>query len=579
MTQEFHKGVVKVLMVISGTNDQASLAFKQEATRLQAELSEILRSRSTADLSSTEIQLTVLDQPGREQLTQVLEQGQYQILHYFGIGNLGPSGEELYLVNGKTNLTETLSGDEVGGLLVNNGIQMAVFISGRDAYTATFQPTADTGFSNLTQSLVKRGIKSVLAMAEYIPDEVALTLTRLFYRNLAQGYPVDRSLSLVRQELISAYGFDLYWSLPILGTEAEDAELDLLGEEEWDEEVDDIDYDDPEYEEDSALVSDLFSQLANPAPAASPIIPAPTLDQLPEVAKDKTTNPSEAKSRSDIRKQAFTKVWPLLGAVGVTAIALVSLWWFQNRQLQPITNLPSIPPAPSVPNSTTVNLKTASTSDLRAIAIEQFNKGNLSSGQRMVEELLNRRALPSASAALAAVSELQANHPNITFLRGRLAWQSVQVGDKNYSLDDACRYWETAVKHKPDPVYHNALGFAYYAEGDLNRANQAWFEALYLVEEQQAATRKADFTTHSPTPSVANQEALNAYAGLALVLSKSAQNQPTETRAKLLSEAIKLRQKVLTNDPVNFQPQTLSKNWLWTEKAIQDWRTILNSDL
>jgi len=26
---------------------------------------------------------------------------------------------------------------------------------------------------------------------------------------------------------------------------------------------------------------------------------------------------------------------------------------------------------------------------------------------------------------------------------------------------------------------------------------------------------------------------------------------------------------------VNFQPDALSKNWLWTEKAIQDWRSLL----
>jgi len=41
-------------------------------------------------------------------------------------------------------------------------------------------------------------------------------------------------------------------------------------------------------------------------------------------------------------------------------------------------------------------------------------------------------------------------------------------------------------------------------------------------------------------------------------------------QAKLLSEAIKLRQQVPTDDPVNFQPERLSKTWLWREKYHQD---------
>jgi hypothetical protein len=31
----------------------------------------------------------------------------------------------------------------------------------------------------------------------------------------------------------------------------------------------------------------------------------------------------------------------------------------------------------------------------------------------------------------------------------------------------------------------------------------------------------------------------------------------------------------LTNDPVNFQADALAKNWLWSEQAIADWRTLL----
>ena len=47
------------------------------------------------------------------------------------------------------------------GCLVNNNIQMAVFNSCLGAYAATSDSNLDTGQRNLTETLVKRGIKSV----------------------------------------------------------------------------------------------------------------------------------------------------------------------------------------------------------------------------------------------------------------------------------------------------------------------------------------------------------------------------------------------------------------------------------
>lgn len=202
---------LRILMVLAAPTDQAVLELQREANHLREEL---LRDQ---EQRGNEIELTILNQPGREQLTQALEQGQYQVLHYAGHSNLGVSGGDLYLVSDRTGLTEALSGDDLAGLLVNNGIRMAVFNSCRGVYTATADPANETESSNLTDALLKQGIPAVLAMAERIPDDVALTLSRLFYRNLKQRYPLDLSLNRARQGLLSAYGSNqLYWALPIL---------------------------------------------------------------------------------------------------------------------------------------------------------------------------------------------------------------------------------------------------------------------------------------------------------------------------------------------------------------------------
>ncbi|MEH2460427.1 cell division protein HetF [Nostoc sp.] len=655
------EGGVKVLMVIASPSDQVRLdLLKQEAIKLQAELHRVPRLAEGSN-RFPEIELTVLDQPGREELTQALEQGRYHVLHYSGHSNFGSNGGEIYLASRRTGLTEILTGDDLAGLLVNNNIQMAVFNSCLGAYTAASDASGDTGERNLAESLVKRGIRSVLAMSERIPDEVALTLTQLFYRNLSQGYPVDLCVSRVRQGLISAYGsHQMYWALPILYLQpefdgflsqetevsesaesrnqyssplgststmysamADDSEiplgmeemipsglvrdssgLDWLGEDTWGDLVDEIEYDDPSYEEDSAIVSDLFRQLDNQkapteleqqihenslqqrqvseeitslqkevdlwgeAPAPPPQA-AGNLEENWQNSPDflRRRSPTQASQPAPPRNRTHRrKLWPIVGIVGISALAaaIALNWWWQNRHLP---NIPVIP-TQSLPiqKQQNIDLQTATTGIVAATATEKLSQGDLQGGLLTVEELLNRGALPAADTALKLIPNKQADEASVNFYKGRLAWQSIQTGDNNYSVDDARRYWETATKAKPESLlYNNALGFAYYTEGNLNRANDSWFKALNLALKEQNKNSK----TAVP------EDALTSYAGLALGLYKSALSQPNGKQTQYLNEAIKLRQMVLKSDPVNFQVDKLAKNWLWTEKAIADWRSLL----
>ncbi|MEA5582618.1 cell division protein HetF [Nodularia harveyana UHCC-0300] len=658
---------VKVLMVLASPPDQVRLdLLKQEAINLQAELQRRTPQTETNGNPLPDIELTLLDQPGREELTQALEQGRFQVLHYSGHSNLGPNGGQIYLVSRKTGLTETLSGDDLAGLLVNNNIQMAVFNSCWGTYTATSDGVGDiTAERNLTESLVRRGIKGVLGMSERIPDEVALTLTQLLYRNLSQGYPVDLCVSRVRQGLISAYGsHQSYWALPILylqqsfdgvlcpdipstansangysqnqsaavnptvnyfakaddpnisssidemipsGFGDDSSELDWLGEETWGDLVDEIEYDDDAYyAEDSALVSDLFNQLDQQKGTneqlplhrgfVAPLTDQPFQDhgggediadtekpvdfwgEMPESAQANGNSTSlQQKSVSTPRPRTRYKLKPIvgiLGVVGLSAIALMMGWgWWQNRQAS-VKYIPSIPPKSQItPNQSETDITKADTGIVTAIATEKLSQGDLKEGLKVVEELLNRGALSPAEGSLNLIPPNQIDDPAVNFLKGRLAWQFIQTGDKKYSIDDARRYWENAVKSQPESLlYNNALGFAYYAENNLNRANNSWFTALNLALKQQ--------NTASSEPVAVNpklsEDALTAYAGLALGMYTSASDQPGANKQKqYINEAIKLRKLVMSNDPVNFQINKLSQNWLWTEQAIADWRSLL----
>ncbi|WP_407885737.1 cell division protein HetF, partial [Scytonema sp. NUACC26] len=673
---------IKVLMVIASPTDLVRLdLLKQEAIRLQAEL------HRSVNGDIPRIRMTLLEQPGREELTQALEQGRYHVLHYSGHSNPGLNGGEIYLVSSRTGLKETLSGDDLAGLLVNNHIQMAVFNSCLGAYAATTDPSGDTGERNLTESLVKRGIKSVLAMSERIPDDVALTLTQLFYRNLLLGYPVDLCVSRMRQGLIAAYSsHQMYWALPILYLQPQfngylspgmhpihndelideysssalttttnsiypdpvsDADIPLPIEEivpslarepsdlDWlDDLADEIEYDEPSYEEDSAIVSDLFRQIdrqraesedsmtaelvqdfgedrfdetevsgeiaslesdlgmweevraaaaygrqgagrrelppSNAGSSETPLRLEGNWDRLQLPPSTETTVPSQQTQRKQQKKRNP------LGIVGIAAtsalVAVVGFSLLSKSPIFPVLNPPQPPPAFDISKAESVEV-------LTTYATDMLRKGELNEGLKAVEELLNRGALPNAENTLSLVSQDKADNSVVSFLKGRLAWQSLRQGDRKYSLDTARRFWENAVKNDPKSLtYKNALGFAYYAEGNLIQANDAWFKALDIaVKEQKTSdTPLADNDKNEkPIP----EDALTAYAGLALGLYKTAYEQPPGKRQQYFSEAIKLRQQVLKDGSVHFQPQELSKDWMWTEKAIQDWQALLRLKL
>ncbi|MGI0486225.1 CHAT domain-containing protein [Pantanalinema rosaneae CENA516] len=789
---------LNILMVLAAPTDQEMLALKQEALDLQEELSQPLRSPGTW---FSDIQLTLLEQPGREQLTQALEQNHYQVLHYAGHSNLGASGGSLYLVNPQTGLTEVLNGDDLAGLLVNNGICMAVFNSCRGVYTASAEAFGNSGDGNLAEALVKRGIPAILAMAERIPDKVALTLSRLFYRNLKQGCPVDVSLSRARQGLVSSYcSNQLYWALPILylhqefdgylqaqpamRQEASKALTWMNGDTgrspslpEYYGNISDFDRADLEafeagiYAEDGSIVDELLPddlELYDPTPPADldqvagmvdelsesstttswqeeePILPALEAESLlPATAQAETEQEAQfdhylarigqprypttsslsiaspfgqgtarsevaiaptittgnaalyseiASVLSDIGKltpaiaasirvvqeqpqdaKAYTNLgwtlyqhgllneaiaayqqalqlqpnlaeayyrlgfalrqqghlgdadqvfnraiqldpnlvsidsdlaaalrqrgnvpvvashapptdrtanksaprswlWTGVGALGLTLVLAGSWGVYSWITSSPLSLLP--PQTQNSENRDPNSLKRVKTEQVAAWATEQLQQGNIAAAQPMIEALLDRGALAQAAAVMTPVVTQHAKDPTLNFLMGRLAWQqSLLAENTNYSLHDARRFWETATREQPSARYLNALGFAYYAEGQFDRADGTWSRALRLAGQQ------TDESTTQGTVPITNlnseQEALTSYAGWALTLAKTAQTQPPDQRASLMNEAIKLRQKVLEADPVNFQPDVLGKNWMWSEAAIRDWRSLL----
>lgn len=666
---------LRILMVIAAPNDQESLELCQEAEHLRSELKE----RHGSPL----LDLTILEQPGREELTYALEHGNYHIFHYSGHSNLGANGGNLFLVNNQNGLTETLNGNDLAGLLSNNGVQLVVFNSCRGAYTAASEETSTTG--NLTQSLINRGIPAVLAMSERIPDNVAVTMTRLFYRNLNQGYPIDLSLSRARQGLISTYGSNqLYWALPVLylhpefdgflwkapmpqgnlqqlwdlpqeelsfpqmaGTahnlsgsrglhnslpsglsNAGINPLDYLVNYELDEDISNS----GNLRNSSSELNDLEDLDNSDRPLIAPeemttffrnSKETVTFDrQLKEETKNGNSEHKESKNQKSHQKSGKTPsllsrktnktplpVVPLvtrspqtmtnptkpqkssrgLGMAWLSTCILLGTiaggWWYYQQQSpsetikttpqSPITSPSPVPKdspisATNNPATNNIDLKTADINTLITLGSQNFQKGELVEGRLAVEELLDRKALKEAKTTLESVNPAQTEDANLNFLRGRLAWQSIKTGSKDYTLEDVQKFWDSASKNQPDSVfYYNALGFSYYEAGDYSKAKDAWLAALKIIEANSTMA-----TPSTQLTSVDFKDKLNTSAGLALVFHQLSDNLLRTERNRLRVESQNLHQQVIKDDGVNYQPEILAKNWLWTEKAIRDWTAL-----
>jgi tetratricopeptide (TPR) repeat protein len=261
-----------------------------------------------------------------------------------------------------------------------------------------------------------------------------------------------------------------------------------------------------------------------------------------------------------------------LGAVGILTLAWGG-FWLGTRASQNQASPDWLPEVSSlIPNESSANLARLNTAELTAEATSALNQNDLTMGEQAVIQLLDRGALEQARSALAAVPADRTDDPAISFLSGRQAWQAIAAGNPDYSFDDARRYWESAIQQQPNqPEYHQALGFAYYAEGKSREAIATWQQALDLLKAQ------SDSPDEEPSPELLkNPAALHAYAGMALALQKAASQYGPAERDELLSKAEKLYQMVMDADSMQFQPNALarSENWLWTEEAIADWQTL-----
>lgn len=624
---------LRVLMAIAAPSDRANLALTREAEELEAELRQLYAQGTLPQIPT---QVEILRQPDRARLTQALEHGHYHVFHYAGHSNSGMTGGNVYLVNQSTGLTETLSGDDLAGLLANNGIQLVLLNSCRGAHSPGGAQQA--GERHLAAALVKRGIPAVLAMAERIPDEVALTLTRLFYRNLTRGaVSIDLSVSRARQGLISAYSsHQLYWSLPILylhpkfdgylsqrtGEEipaSDEPPLWLRPPEAWSDqetapaplgdrldddtlgEMDSFEASDPARVrdrgtetlgdldsgtlEDKAFVQELLrtsgqEQGQNSQGSQPPLTGAaqttPTGSNPPPQSPPPTLKSSATalsqETGGDEMGQRLPYPLPILA--GVAAVLVLGLGGVIWGLRDRVPDTP-VTPQPTLANDPQPNRNDNSqrpSGEVTAEAIERLSLGNIESGLPLVTELL-----ASHRNALNQAETALAAIPTEDLDRAEVLFLKGRLAWQAIQAGDQ-RYSLDDSRRFWQAAARQQPNTPLYALslGFVYYAEDNIQGAIGQFQEVMAqldsSTPPSDTDLGGMT---ASQLRTHAYAGLALAYERQGENLTGEPRQERQEQAQTLRRLVLQDDAEGFQATNLGKHWLWTSEAIAAWQRLV----
>ncbi len=197
---------LRVLGMFASPKGLAKLDIECEQARLE---------RATAGLRQRGmLQVSWLDgQTWRDLQRALRREGPWHIFHFVGHGNYDPSkGEGQIALADESGYPELLSADQLATLLADHPQLRLVFLNTCEGA----QASPRSPFSGLATALVRAGLPAVVAMQYQITDDAAVEFSRSFYEALADGQPVDASVSEARKAVSVSVTNSLEWGVPVL---------------------------------------------------------------------------------------------------------------------------------------------------------------------------------------------------------------------------------------------------------------------------------------------------------------------------------------------------------------------------
>jgi hypothetical protein len=204
---------LRVLVMISSPHEYPELDVETEWKILNGALGDLVQRG--------QVSITRLIRPTLPALQEQLRKEEYHVFHFIGHGLFSDHKEDgLLLLEDEKGAGRPISGHYLGTLLHDEkSLRLALLNACEGGRTSISDPFAGTA-----QGLVHQGIPAVIAMQFEVSERTAATLTREFYRSLADNYPVDAALGEARKAIYTQ-GQDIEWGIPVLYMRSQDGQL------------------------------------------------------------------------------------------------------------------------------------------------------------------------------------------------------------------------------------------------------------------------------------------------------------------------------------------------------------------
>ena len=207
------KPPIRVLVMISSPSDYPALDVEAEWTLLNDSLAD--------RIAAGQIAIERLAGASLESLQHRLRRESYHIFHFIGHGEFDQALQEGVLILESENKRGHKVDSQFLGMLLHDheSLRVAILNACEGARTSRTDP-----FAGSAQSLVQQGIPAVIAMQFEIANDVAGRFAHEFNVALADGYPIDASLTEARKSIFAA-GREVEWGTPVLYLRAPDGRI------------------------------------------------------------------------------------------------------------------------------------------------------------------------------------------------------------------------------------------------------------------------------------------------------------------------------------------------------------------
>lgn len=205
---------LRILVMISSPEGFPELNVEEEWNKLESAFKPLIQRGLVV--------LERLQKPTLGELQKALRRDQFHIFHFIGHGKFVIHKQDgvLLMEDELTGRGRPVSGQYLGILLHDHQwLRMVVLNACEGARTSQSDP-----YAGVAQALVQQGIPAVIAMQFPINENSAVEFAYEFYGAIADGFPVDASISEARKAIFTT-GNETEWATPVLFMNSPDGRI------------------------------------------------------------------------------------------------------------------------------------------------------------------------------------------------------------------------------------------------------------------------------------------------------------------------------------------------------------------